>query len=65
MWGLFTDTDDGLRISVDLDRIINVVELPDGTTGLWMETNSKNLSVHVKESFDEVMRAIAANDGQI
>ena len=65
MWGLFTDTDDGLRISVDLDRIINVVELPDGTTGLWMETNSKNLSVHVKESFDEVMRAIAANEGQI
>ena len=65
MWGLFTDTDDGLRISVDLDRIINVMELPDGTTGLWMETNSKNLSVHVKESFDEVMRAIAANEGQI
>ena len=65
MWGLFTDTNDGLRISVDLDRIINVMELPDGTTGLWMETNSKNLSAHVKESFDEVMRAIAANEGQI
>lgn len=65
MWGVFTDPDDGLRVCIDLGRIINVAELPDGTTGLLMETNSKDLSIHVKESFDEVMRMVAANEVQV
>ncbi|MBR3330690.1 MAG: hypothetical protein IKG25_05665 [Mogibacterium sp.] len=65
MWGVFTDVTDGLRVSLDLDRIVSIAELPDATTYIQVETNSKNESINVKESFDEVMKMIAANEVQI
>ena len=65
MWGLFTDLNDGLRIGIDMDTVVGAAELSDGTANLVMVTNNKTITVNVKESFDEVMRAIAANEGQI
>ena len=65
MWGLFTDPNDGLRIGIDMDTVVGAAELSDGTANLVMVTNNKTITVNVKESFDEVMRAIAANEGQI
>lgn len=65
MWGIFTDVTDGLRVSLDLDRIVSIAELPDATTYIQVETNDKNENFTVKESFDEVMRMVAANERQI
>ena len=45
MWGVFTDVTDGLRVSLDLDRIVSIAELPDATTYIQVETNSKNESI--------------------
>lgn len=49
---IFTDAVTKRKIAVNVDRVVDMVELGDGTTDIWFET--KGLIVNVAEDFDTV-----------